>query len=230
MIYRLQKIDDLTRKKHRYLAEDDVCYYYGEYTSGEDYSYSETNQLIKNLKKNVLTANKNEIQYKYAAISQIAQLVVRLDKLKDFTFVPTPPSKCATHPEYDDRMLTILRVVKSVIPVIDFRELITQKDSVTASHTIKNNPRPKPEEVATNYNFNHNLVSGIRQNIVIFDDVLTEGSHYKAMKTVIKQHLPDIQITGLFVARTVRKEKYEIDNSDDDDENFLRDFDHFSHY
>ncbi|AOV54766.1 hypothetical protein A4C47_17660 [Escherichia coli O157:H7] len=40
--------------------------------------------------------------------------------------------------------------------------------------------------------------------MVIFDDVLTAGSHFKAMKSLILQHIPEACILGLFVARTTR--------------------------
>ncbi len=56
-----------------------------------------------------------------------------------------------------------------------------------------------------NYHFNIEQVEGVRNMVVIFDDVLTAGSHYKAMKMVIKNHLPQVQVVGLFVARTVRE-------------------------
>ncbi|CDH01596.1 hypothetical protein [Xenorhabdus bovienii] len=229
MTYRLTQIDELTRNRHHHLTSDDVCLYYGEYTAGGGYAHSETNQLIWNLKKSV-QATARELHYKQIAISQVAKIVSEMDIIKTVTFVPVPPSKCETHSEHDNRMIAILEKSKLINPDLDYRKLITQKDNMTASHGTQDKPRPSPDEIAANYIFDSSLIDGIRPLVVVFDDVLTAGSHYKAMKTVIKQHLPDIQIIGLFVARTVRKEKYDIDNSDDDDENFLRDFDHFSHY
>jgi len=40
--------------------------------------------------------------------------------------------------------------------------------------------------------------------MTFFDDVLTAGSHFKAMKNLLLQHIPDACILGLFVARTTR--------------------------
>ncbi|MBD1228315.1 hypothetical protein [Xenorhabdus griffiniae] len=207
MTYRLTQIDELTRNYHYHLTGDDVCYYYGEYTSGRNYIHSDTNQLIWNLKKSVRTSNPNELRYKQRAIFEVAQLVARIGNLKDITFVPVPPSKCETDPEYDNRMEFILKEAKLINPELDYRKLITQRNSMAASHTATN--RPSPEEIAANYIFDSNLAIGIRPSIVIFDDVLTAGSHYKAMKTVIKQHIPHVEIIGLFIARTVRESDFD---------------------
>ncbi|CAM7050807.1 Adenine phosphoribosyltransferase [Escherichia coli] len=51
-----------------------------------------------------------------------------------------------------------------------------------------------------NYQLNEQLLEGCRPWIVIFDDVLTAGSHFKAMKSLILQHIPEACILGLFVA------------------------------
>ncbi|WP_205935401.1 hypothetical protein, partial [Escherichia coli] len=64
--------------------------------------------------------------------------------------------------------------------------------------------RPSPEAIMANYQLNEQLLEGCRPWIVIFDDVLTAGSHFKAMKSLILQHIPEACILGLFVARTTR--------------------------
>ena len=50
-----------------------------------------------------------------------------------------------------------------------------------------------------------NLVSDITGgDIVIFDDVLSSGAHFKAMSKLLRQKFGDaIKIHGLFLARTV---------------------------
>ena len=37
--------------------------------------------------------------------------------------------------------------------------------------------------------------------VTIFDDLLTTGSHFKAMQAIIRDHWPTIPISGIFVAR-----------------------------
>lgn len=83
-------------------------------------------------------------------------------------------------------------------------------------YLIRGAGQPPPEQIAQNYIFNPAAAVGVRNNIVIFDDVLTAGSHFKAMKSVIRQHLPDKAIIGVFIARTAREAEW-LDDSDLDD-------------
>jgi hypothetical protein len=48
---RFREIDDQNRSHHYNLTADDKCYFLHEYTSGKNYTFSETNRLISNLKK-----------------------------------------------------------------------------------------------------------------------------------------------------------------------------------
>ena len=48
---RLSKIDDLTRPDHTFIEAKDECFYLGEYTARKGYQFSDTNNLIFNLKK-----------------------------------------------------------------------------------------------------------------------------------------------------------------------------------
>lgn len=51
MTFRLTRIDELIREQHYHLEDGDLCYFFGEYTARQGAAYSETNQLIMNLKK-----------------------------------------------------------------------------------------------------------------------------------------------------------------------------------
>jgi len=43
----------------------------------------------------------------------------------------------------------------------------------------------------------------LRERIVLFDDVLTSGKHYKCCERRLRELLADMPISGLFVARRV---------------------------
>jgi hypothetical protein len=47
---RMLQIDETTVADHFSLATSDVCFYIWEYTAGQRYDFSPTNQLISNLK------------------------------------------------------------------------------------------------------------------------------------------------------------------------------------
>ncbi|PRD13958.1 hypothetical protein [Pantoea coffeiphila] len=205
MTYRLTQIDELIRGQHHHLDAGDLCYFFGEYTARQRAAYSETNQLIMNLKKGNERRGLQDYRYKGAAINHVAQMITStIGNISHYTFVPVPPSKCRTDEAYDDRMTAILRMAKIINSSLDFRELVLQNHSTIASHATTAN-RPTPDDIMANYTLDASLLAGIRGNIVIFDDVLTAGSHFKAMKQFLHQHLPEVNILGLFVARTARE-------------------------
>ncbi|WP_259281653.1 hypothetical protein [Atlantibacter hermannii] len=198
-------IDEFIREQHYYLDADDLCYFFGEYTARQRAAYSETNQLIMNLKKGNERRGLQDYHYKGVAINRVAQMITStIGNISDYTFIPVPPSKCRTDAAYDDRMVAILRTAQGMNPSLDFRELVLQNQSTIASHASTAN-RPTPDEIMANYRLDASLLAGIRSNIIIFDDVLTAGSHFKAMKRFLRQHLPEASILGLFVARTARE-------------------------
>ncbi|MEX1366594.1 MAG: hypothetical protein AB1Z98_25945 [Nannocystaceae bacterium] len=62
--------------------------------------------------------------------------------------------------------------------------------------------KPLPTVLAANYRVNRSLGTP-QQSIVVFDDVLTTGSHFKAMQQVLTTAFPGVDVLGLFVARRV---------------------------
>lgn len=215
MTFRLTKIDELKRPDHHHLDGEDNCYFFGEYTARKGFRHSETNQLIWNLKKGNDKRGSYEYRFKGQAIQQVAKLITQtIGNLYDYTFVPVPPSKCRTDPAYDDRIADILRACHQRNGQLQFRELVTQRMSMGASHSSI--ARPSPAQIAANYQFDQTITAGIRNTVVIFDDVLTAGSHFKAMKDTIRHHLPNVGIMGLFIARTERDSDM-IEDSDLDD-------------
>jgi hypothetical protein len=203
MAFKLIEIDDSCRTDHWYLDDKDQCYCFGEYTAREGYAYSETNQLIINLKKSVDRKGKAEYRYKTQAIRQVGHMIKQVVNLPDVTFVPVPPSKSKSDPLYDDRLCQILEVARGLDNRLDYCEMVTQPASFPAVHD--SDDRPSPDELFDRYQFQLPPNYQPRHAILILDDVLTTGSHYRAVKRAIEHHLPDRQVVGLFVARRVPK-------------------------
>lgn len=202
----LTEIDDLLRPEYYYLQSSDECYFLREYTAGKGYSFSATNSLISNFKKPPSVQHTNQWFYKEQARDQLAvelQEAISLEWLGSATLVPIPPSKAIGHPEYDDRMLQLLKRVSA--GRLDVRELLHQESSMDAAHASL--ARPRPEEIAANYRVRENLLQPEPKAIGLFDDVLTTGAHFKAAKQVLRRHFPATPILGIFLARTVRLEK-----------------------
>lgn len=213
MSLKFSKIDPLSFGDHRSLSREDICYHLGEYTARRGYSFSQTNQLIENLKKKPHESNSGELWHKQQAIATVAQAFrnvlnsdVNRDKLRVATLVPIPPSCIRGEAGYDDRMTKVLRLMGQDL---DVRELVRQYRSVLPAHECE--VRPTVAEIIENYYIDEDVADPPPSVVWIFDDVLTAGSHYKAMQEVIRERFPGTPTAGFFVARRVPED---IDLSD----------------
>lgn len=198
---RLTRIDESNIGDHVRLNANDECYFLYEYTSGKNYSYSKTNQLISNLKKspNCPAAQR---RYKIQAINQCAaalRLGLNAGWLQGAVLVPIPGSKAIDHAEFDNRMTLVCQRIGATHDTI---ELVTQQTSTDAAH-VAGGHRVDVNELLAIYEINPPDPSFSPTKIAIVDDVLTAGTHYRAMHTILSQHYPTAQIIGVFIARRV---------------------------
>jgi hypothetical protein len=194
---RLQQIDDTNRRDHHYLAPEDECYFLYEYTAGAGWQHGTTNQLIHNLKKK---KGDGGFHYKPAAITRCSRdfsATIAEPWLSNSVLIPIPPSKIKTDPAYDDRISQICRGIRKPGPP-DVRELIEQIKSTEAFHEGQ---RLKPNELRANYNFNEADLNNLPASVGVVDDLLTTGSHYRAVKDMILERAPNCRVVGFFVAR-----------------------------
>lgn len=95
--------------------------------------------------------------------------------------------------------------IKEIEPSVDIRELILAKESREAAH----NPgaiRPKVNDHLNNFVFNNSKKYPKPRGIILFDDIITSGAHFKAAQTIIKKVWSEIPLIGIFVARNVKIE------------------------
>lgn len=205
---RLTKIDESSIGDHARLLDGDECYYIYEYTSGRDFSFSQTNSLINNIKKKP-TAPSNQLAYKTRDIAKCAsdfRHVLNDSWVRSATVVPVPCSKARDHADYDNRME---RIASSISPHLDVRNIVVQTASTAAAHEVGAGQRVTVEELLAVYEIDERLTNPPPTSIGILDDVLTAGTHYRAMKTVLSQRFGGIPIVGLFVARRVFPNPFE---------------------
>ena len=204
MTVRLSQIDDSSRPDHVRLGPADDCYYLYEYTSGRNYAFSQTNSRIINLKKKPSSSSHAELGYKYAEIEKCSiALRETLNPLwlDSATLVPVPGSKARTHPDFDDRMT---RVCRGIRPGLDVREMVAQRASVATAHeTAAGDDRVSVQDLLNVYELHEALANPPPTSIGIVDDVLTAGTHYRAMHTILSQRFPGVRIIGIFIARRV---------------------------
>jgi hypothetical protein len=198
---RLQKIDDHTRPDHSCLDQDDECYYLFEYTPRQQPPYDATNDLIFNLKKPVDRKGRQEYCYKERDIRRSGDYLrsaLNDDWLPTAMLVPIPCSKIKGHPLYDDRILQIIERM-TVNLACDVRELVIQTENLESFH---GGYRMPPHQLRQYYRLDEQLCDCEQpMEVTLFDDVLTTGSHFKAIKSVIQDYWPDVPVSGIFVAR-----------------------------
>ena len=200
---RFTEVDELIRPDHFHLGAADRCYFIGEYTARKGYGYSATNQLILNFKKPMdRKRNPHEWRHKERAIREAAEAFAAAlgrDALDRLTFVPVPPSKAKDHPLHDDRLVRMLRLMRST--PTDVRELVVQTESTEPAHAI--DPRPAPRQLASLYRIDDTLTELVPDSLAIVDDVLTTGAHFRAVSSVLGARFPNARVSGLFIARRV---------------------------
>jgi hypothetical protein len=194
-------IGEIERGDHSYLEPDDRCLFFGEYTSRRGFDHGDTNQLISNLQKSVSRVGKPDYRYKEVAIARVAS-AIRMASGKaargEVVIVPAPPSKPRGHAEYDDR---IERIARRIGPEVDVRcllETIAPRDQAKrAEH------RPSIDDLAASMRVIEKLLVPMPSGIILLDDVITNGTTFKAAQRLLSPRLPGMKLVGLFVARRV---------------------------
>lgn len=197
------EIDDSNRRDHSRLLHDDQCYYLYEYTSGQNWSFGDTNKLISNLKKKPSLKGTSQYKYKGQAIDRCAREIrdaLIPEWLASATMVPVPGSKVPGHPDYDDRLEQICRGLGQHV---DVRKLVSQTISTEAAHEVQAGNRVTVEELLAVYQIDESLAVPTPQHIGVLDDVLTAGTHFRAMKTILGRRFPGVPVSGFFIARRV---------------------------
>jgi predicted amidophosphoribosyltransferase len=167
------------------------------------------NQLIYNFKKEpVKKTNSQEWYWKEKAISDVAALLESSDLwhvLKNCLWVPMPSSKLKTDENYDDRLMDVLRLLQKKEPKLDIRELLSIKAGRSQAH-VPGSKRPSLSEHQENLIFDSSKKSPVPKTIIIFDDVITTGASFKAVKLILQDEYPGISIAGIFVARSIKQD------------------------
>lgn len=208
---KLQAIDDSNRSAHYYLTPDDECYFIHEFTARKGYAYSAGNQFIFNFKKSPTKRHVAHYQYKVQAVTTaigwFRSIFDQVDgAYTDCTFVPIPPSKVPGHPDYDDRMWQVVQGICTGNGA-DGRELIRQSGNYDAAHLAGDGgARIKPPELQALYRLDPQPPKG---TVLLFDDVLSAGCHFRAAKDAIHVQYPDVSVVGFFLARRVLPDPFE---------------------
>jgi hypothetical protein len=180
-----------------FLDREDLCYYARDYISQGGYQASLGNSLISNFKKEDSKRNKPEWKYKLEAIDRFAR-ELRPILLDNVTVAAIPSSKVKSDPEYDSRMEDMLRILHKLHPTLRIEEPFLARRSLQPAH--KGGTR-NPQMIYDNLEW-VGLSREIKQ-IVLIDDVITTGAHFKACQRILTERVPQIATFGVFWAKTV---------------------------
>lgn len=183
-----------------------ALYYARTYTPGAGYDYSETNNLINNLKRPV-NRPENQLVYKRHAIDRFAIELTEFIKGvikpgRKLFLVPTPPSKTKDHKEYDDRVSQVATKVAANISNVILFPIIVGNVNLEAAH--ESNASRETETILKSLTLDQNITTQYENGstIAVLDDVLTSGAHFSAMRQLLHTKFPDSRIIGLFWARS----------------------------
>lgn len=210
-VYRVTQIECPFQK----LEATDVCYHFGEYTSGGGHRASDTNRWILNLKWKP-TSPQHLLKWKERAVEYWADILTQLlppQNVNDnLTIVTIPGSKPEGHPDFDPRMEQVLRRWAHQNPQIDIRRLLVQTTERPAQHEA--GVRSSSCELGATMAIDRTqLARPLAPIVLIVDDVITLGSSFKAAQSMIAP-LQGVQtVQGLFLARTVWPNPFDDDDS-----------------
>jgi len=205
---RLTSIDETNREHHAFLEQGDRCFFFGEYFAYKGYQGGGTNQLIFNFKckPSVAATNPGRRRYKEQAIEFVAAGLRRAMTQADaesMTWVPVPPSKVAGHADYDDRLMRTLAKAFSGYNV-DVRSLLRQSMSTEADHNSGSRLTPDALHALMELDIAQLNALPVGQAIVLFDDVLTTGKHFKCCERRLREVVPaNVSVLGVFIARRI---------------------------
>lgn len=177
---KLHKLDwkSLLLGDHSYLDMTDECYFTDEY---ECHHQRGIKPLILSLKRGHQPVIQDLARQLTSALPH--------EWARAYTFVPMPPSSGLSSP---------LKSLVWRLPVGDVRNLLAQGRCTLASH---NGWRPTPLQRAQLITLNELQVDPEPRTVVIVDDVLATGSHFRAAKMLVRVRWPRMRVIGLFLAR-----------------------------
>jgi hypothetical protein len=203
----LQLIDPILRRDHSLLSAADRCYYLWEYTPRQDARATAGNQLIRNLKiqPSALQRLPSRLRFKHRAIAHAARalrrLVPRQWPADSVSFVPMPCSKICGAGDHDDRVVKVLRRAFKARGA-DIRELLIMNRSMTADHM--SGRRATCGQLRAVLQVRDDAGPALRRTVVIVDDVLNSGKHFKVAQQLLAARYGVTDIKGLFLARCIR--------------------------
>ena len=182
------------------MTDDDECYYFIEATQG-GFEASTSNSLLLNFKKDIKFKKTPAWQYRNNAIKQFALMIskhINNDRTDSITIIPEATSYPISDPSFNDRLVQTLIELKKLRQRINIELALEAKSYIGSSH-LPGGTRNVPI-IQNNLQWK-GLKNSPSQTIILLDDVLTTGAHFRACKNIILANTPEnTNIIGFFLA------------------------------
>jgi predicted amidophosphoribosyltransferase len=203
-VTRLVLLDAERREDHAYLSAADHCACLTEYRTGAR-GCERLGLLIADLKcpPSSAAASAQRRRRKQAAVEAIAQALrsaLSRAVVEGATWVPIPPSRTIDDPDYDPRLDWALRIAFAGYD-LDLRRLLYQCASTRPDHAARRGQTPAAPYRLLRIDPEALQDRPLRSRIVLFDDLLTSGKHFKCCQRRLRKTVGEVPIPGLFVAR-----------------------------
>lgn len=205
---RITRIDN---RNHRHLDNNDICLFlHTMETHGYDEMdrWSDTYRTIHDFKANPVKARESRayMKRKQRAMERIAADLISFftsrDRLPEMRFllIPAVTSKPEGHPEHDDRLLKVCRSIAESTSSVTCADILSVDGELASSHSSAGTRHPADllPHIAVDSTF---PIDG-HDVLIVFDDVITTGGHFKACKQAILQAYGNVDVAGIFWART----------------------------
>lgn len=187
---------DYTIHPRMHLSAEDKCLYFMEHTPG-GYNKSKNNSQISNFKKPMSRSSFPDWEYKIEAIDKFASdLTEGINIGSITTIIPAPTSKPRGHNEWDNRLDQV--VESFVSKQTNGARCEYALDSIIPLTPAHAGGSRDMEYIKQNTHWN-GFATAPSTTVLIIDDVLTSGAHYKAWKEIILENDPRVKsVIGIF--------------------------------
>jgi len=205
----LQLLDGVRRAQHCFLEATDRCLYLWDYLPGR--ARNRAQRWIHSLKCRPSQATACPLHgiYKERALvcaAHALRAAAPRSWVEQVSWCPIPPSMTPGTADYDDRLLRLLQLAFAGYDA-DIRPLICQSQCLLPDHRASQR---------MSFAALYGLVSvdaaqlrrrALRLEVVLFDDVLTTGKHFKCAQARLQERLGPINVSACFLARRVLSAK-----------------------
>ena len=189
----LTPIEGAMLADHEYLRASDECYFLWEYCPGSE--AHPASRLIRDFKLMPGLKARHKAAAMHQAAAALSAVIPETWRSRAM-FVPLPPSKSTSHPQYDGRLPTLLAWVQPGLTNV--REILQARTDSTACQKGMS-----PAERSAGLIVTSEGRSPPPDTIILVDDVVTSGAHFKGAALALQRIYQPRKIVGLFLARTV---------------------------